>query len=242
MPNYQLSRRLKKKARSHCKVCPDDKNTFNKKVKWKNAPPLEYFFVNPLDKTKNFTMQVFKGLRSVVLSAKDADFMVNHPVSKQIYKWFEKCSMTEEHYFSSLIRINVDSKTSIVSQDTKRTREDILHGLCIRYTHWYYGVRMGGKTYKRKACFGNFHHAICNFNLFDVQKLKEASEKCLIGNKFSLDIDSLAVIVHWSNIVSESFQQAGVKYFSKTIKEYIKGNELNFTSNYYHKMMKLIGW
>ena len=101
---------------------------------------------------------------------------------------------------------------------------------------------MGGKTYKRKACFGNFHHAICNFNLFDVQKLKEASEKCLIGNKFSLDIDSLAVIVHWSNIVSESFQQAGVKYFSKTIKEYIKGNELNFTSNYYHKMMKVVGW
>ena len=128
-------------------------------------------------------MQVFKGLRSVVLSAKDADFLVNHPVSKQIYNWFEKCSMTEEHYYSSLIRVNVDPKTKTVLQDTKRTREDILHGLCVRYTHWYYGVRMGGKTYKRKACFGNYYHSICNFNLFDVQKLKEASEKCLIGNK-----------------------------------------------------------
>ena len=89
MPNYQLSRRLKKKARINCKVCPDDKNTFNKKLKWKNTPPLEYMFINPLDNTKNYTMQVFKGLRSVILSAKDADFMVNHPVSKQIYKWFE---------------------------------------------------------------------------------------------------------------------------------------------------------
>ena len=99
---------------------------------------------------------------------------------------------------------------------------------------------MGGKYYTRKACFGNFNHGICNFNLFDIQKLNEASEKCLIGNKFSLEIDSLAVVVHWSNIVSESFQQAGDKHFSKTIKQHINGNERSFSSNYYERMMKIV--
>ena len=150
--------------------------------------------------------------------------------------------MTEEHYFSSLIRIHVDETTSVVTQDTNTPKEDILHGLCVRYTHWYYGERMGGQTYKRKACFGNFIHAICNFNLFDLQKLKEASEKCLIGNKFSLRIDSLAVVVHWSNLVSESFQQVGAKRYSRTMKEYVNGIERNFTNTYYKKMIKLIHW
>ena len=32
---------------------------------------------------------------------------------------------------------------------------------------------MGGITYKRKACFGEFNHAICNFNSFDLEKLKD---------------------------------------------------------------------
>ena len=99
---------------------------------------------------------------------------------------------------------------------------------------------MGGKTYKRKACFGDFIHAICNFNLFDLQKLDQASEKCLIGNKFSLKIDPLAVVVHWSNIVSESFQQLGSKKYSRTMKEYMKGIEIEFSENYHEKMIQLI--
>ena len=238
MPNYQLKRRLNKKAIKNCTVCPDDQNTETRK--WNKQTPLEFSFVNPLNKAMTYKMQVYKGLRSVILSAKDAEFMVNHPVGKQFYQWIEKSSMTEEHFYSSLIRVKVDPKTSEITQDRDTTRNDMLHGLCIRYTHWYYGVRMGGKTYKRKACFGNFNHAICNFNLFDLEKLKEASEHCLIGNKFSLDIDTSAVIVHWSNLMSRSFEETGK--FSKTMNEYAKGNERNFTKSFHNKIMTLVNW
>jgi len=239
MPNYQLKRRLSKKAMADCKICPDEKNTEVRK--WKSKTPLQFEFTNPLKTDKKYTMRVYKGLRSVILSYKDADFMVNHPVGKQFYQWIEKSSMTEEHFYSSLIRVKVDSKTSLVTQNTDATREDILHGIqCIRYTHWYYGVRMGGKTYKRKACFGNFIHAICNFNSFDVEKLHEGSEKCLIGNKFGLDVDKMAVVVHWSNLLSKSFEETGK--VSRTMSEYSKGNERNFTKHYHKKIKDLVNW
>ena len=239
MPNYQLKRRLSKKAMADCTICPDEKNTEVRK--WKSKTPLQFEFTNPLKTDKKYTMRVYKGLRSVILSYKDADFMVNHPVGKQFYQWIEKSSMTEEHFYSSLIRVKVDSKTSLVTQNTDATREDILHGIqCIRYTHWYYGVRMGGKTYKRKACFGNFIHAICNFNSFDVGKLHEGSEKCLIGNKFGLDVDKMAVVVHWSNLLSKSFEETGK--FSRTMSEYSKGNERNFTKHYHKKIKDLVNW
>lgn len=239
-PNFQLKTRLRKKYSINCTVCPNDENMAVRK--WKDVEPLQYSFTNPLDNSLKYKFQVFKGLRSVILSAKDANFMVHNPVSKQIYKWLDHSSMSEEHYYSSLIRIKIDKKTSIITQDVDTPNEDVLHGLCIRYTHWYYGERMGGRTYKRKACFGDFIHAICNFNLFDLQKLNEASEKCLIGNKFSLKIDPLAVVVHWSNIVSESFQQLGSKKYSRTMKEYINGIEIQFSDNYHEKMIKLINW
>ena len=222
-----------------CTICPDEKNTEVRK--WKSKTPLQFEFTNPLKTDKKYTMRVYKGLRSVILSYKDADFMVNHPVGKQFYQWIEKSSMTEEHFYSSLIRVKVDSETSLVTQNTDATREDILHGIqCIRYTHWYYGVRMGGKTYKRKACFGNFIHAICNFNSFDVGKLHEGSEKCLIGNKFGLDVDKMAVVVHWSNLLSKSFEETGK--VSRTMSEYSKGNERNFTKNYHKKIKDLVNW
>ena len=237
-PNFQLKTRLRKKYSINCTVCPTDENMSVRK--WKDVEPLQYSFTNPLDNALKYKFQVFKGLRSVILSVKDANFMVHNPVSKQIYKWLDHSSMSEEHYYSSLIRIKVDTKTSIITQDVDTPNEDVLHGLCIRYTHWYFGERMGGKTYKRKACFGDFIHAICNYNLFDLQKLNQASEKCLIGNKFSLKIDPLAVVVHWSNIVSESFQQLDSKKYSRNMKEYIKGIEIEFSKNYHDKMIQLI--
>ena len=238
MPNYQLKRRLSKNALKDCSVCPDEKNTLTRG--WQKVPPLEFAFVNPLNNNMSYDMQIYKGLRSVILSAKDADFIINHPVSKQFYEWIDKSSMTEEHFYSSLVRVKVDPKTSEVIQDRDSSNEQILHGLCVRYTHWYYGVRMGGKTFGRKPCFGNFVHAICNFNLFDLEKLKEASNKCLIGNKFNLDTDTSAVIVHWSNIISRSFEETGK--FSKTIKQYNNGNEQNFTRDYHRKILNLVNW
>ena len=237
--NYQLKYRLSKTALKDCSVCPDE--TTNTRTKdWKKMPPLEFNFINPLNTDMSYNMQIYKGLRSVILSAKDAEFMINHPVSKQFYEWMSKSNMTEELFFSSLIRIKIDPKTSEVTQDRETSNEEILHGLCIRYTHWSFGVTMGGKTFKRKPCFGNFVHWICTFNLFDLEKLNEASKNCLIANKFSLDTDTSAVIVHWSNIISRSFEETGK--FSNSMKEHENGNEKNFTRDYHRKIMELVNW
>ena len=114
----------------------------------------------------NYNMQIYVGLRSVILSAKDAEFMINHPVSKQFYEWMEKSNATEEHFYASLIRVNIDPKTSEVTQDRDSSNEETLHGLCIRYTHWYFGVTMGGKIFEKKPCYGKFVNWICTFNVF----------------------------------------------------------------------------
>ena len=238
MPNFQLLHRLTKNAQSNCTNCASPNNTAHNY--WKKQPPLEFLLVNPMNNSLSYTIQIYKGLRSVILSAKDADFMVNRPVGKQLYKWLDGSHMTEEHFYSSLIRIKVNSESNLIVQDRYKSSSELLHGLCIRYTHWYYGVRMGGVTYSRKACFGTFIHAICNFNVFDLDKLKEASEKCIIGNKFSLKIDSSAVLMHLINMLSRSFDETGDKYVSKTVKQYHNGSEMAFERNFHARLKQLL--
>ena len=133
MPNGQIKTRLSQNALKDCSVCPDQKNTLTKNST--NIPPFKFAFVNPLNNKKNYTMEIYKGLRNVILSAKDADFMVNHPVSKQFYEWIEKSSLTEEYFYSSLARIKFDPNTTEVTQDKDSSNEQIIHGLCLRYTH-----------------------------------------------------------------------------------------------------------
>ena len=118
---------------------------------------------------------------------------------------------------------------------------------------------MGGVTFSQQPCFGSFSHAICNFNLFDLETLKKVSNKCLIGNKFSLDVDPLAIIVHWSNIISKSFAETGKisqplpnpsarenginwNKCEECRKPYENGYERNITRDYHRKIMNLINW
>merc|ERR1712080_671309 len=50
-------------------------------------------------KSTNFTFQVFKGIRNVILSAKDVSFIAEHPIAKTLFNWFQLGSFTEEHFY-----------------------------------------------------------------------------------------------------------------------------------------------
>ena len=153
---------------------------------------------------KNIQFKVFKGVRNVILSSKDADFIVNHPVAKVMLDWFSLGSFTEEHFYSTVIRFRVDNN-DIVSQNISAeeirknsagmtfTSGDTLHGICPRFTDW--GCQ---------NCFGQCYRTICNFHSLDLVKIDEDSTECLIANKFNLNVDPLAVSQQWIKVMRKS--------------------------------------
>ena len=149
--------------------------------------------------------KVFKGIRNVILSSKDVDFLLNNEISKEFLNWFSKGSFTEEHFYSTVIRFHIDTQNSnSVLQNTSSeqirqnsggitfTSGNTLHGICPRFTDWYCS-----------DCYGECHNAICNFNIKDLSKVQENSTECLIANKFNLDVDPSAVSQQWINLITK---------------------------------------
>ena len=60
-----------------------------------------------MKKNTSYTFQVFKGTHiNAVLSAKDVDFLINSPISKEYFYWVENMEMSaEESYQSTLLRL-----------------------------------------------------------------------------------------------------------------------------------------
>ena len=153
-------------------------------------------------KKPNITFKVFKGVRNVILSSKDVNFFVNHPVAKAMYDWFQLGDFTEEHFYATLIRLSIDANTNVVTQNMSGkvlrmnsgrltfTDGNTLHGICPRFTSW--GCH---------HCFGQCLNTICNFHILDLDKISEDSTECLIANKFNLDVDPFTVTLHWINIL-----------------------------------------
>ena len=171
--------------------------------------------------------KVFTGVRNVILSSKDAEFFMNHPVANAFYKWIQQGTFTQELFFSTLIRFHVDTKTNIVTQDFSNskvigrnsggmefTKGNTLHRVCPRFT-----IRDCSK------CVGKCINKICNFNVLDLEKLGEDFTDCLIANKFNIGVDPFAVAQHWMNI------------FQKTAKEtYEAERDKNMTSYKEHAL------
>jgi hypothetical protein len=153
----------------------------------------------------SITFKVFKGIRNVILSSNDADFVINSPVAKKIFDWMQLGTFTEELFYATVIRFRVDSISKTVIQNTTTdilsknsggiafTSGDTLHGICPRYTSW--GCL---------KCFGKCINAICNFHMMDLDKIKgDDTTDCLVANKFNLDVDPMAVTQHWINILQK---------------------------------------
>ena len=152
---------------------------------------------------KTIQFKVFKGIRNVILSFKDADFLVNHEIARALLKWISKGSHTEEHFYSTAIRFRKDRDNpnhmtqNVAHKEIRKnsggitfTSGNMLHGICPRYTHW--GCA---------KCFGKCLNAICNFDIKDLDKIHENSTECLIANKFNIDVDPSAVSQQWIKIL-----------------------------------------
>ena len=143
--------------------------------------------------------------------------------------WVQLGTVTEEHFYSTVIRFDVDPNTKVVRQNTTAdeirvnsasitfTSGNTLNGICPRFTSWYCST-----------CFGQCQNSICNFHVLDLNKVKEHSTECLIANKFNLDVDSSAVSQHWLNILlkmsneNESENNWNVIFWKDIIKMFLQ--------------------
>ena len=157
--------------------------------------------ISSLNQTIQF--KLFKGIRNVILSFEDADFLLNHKIARALLHWISKGSFTEEHFYSTAIRFRKDRDDPYYMTQNLSTKEirknsggitftsgNTLHGLCPRFTNWYC-----------VGCFGKCLNAICNFNIKDLDKIHENSTECLIANKFNLNVDPSAVSQQWIKIL-----------------------------------------
>ena len=157
--------------------------------------------ISSINQTIQF--KLFKGIRYVILSFEDADFLLNHKVARALLQWISKGSFTEEHFYSTAIRFRKDRNdpyymTQNLSAKKIRknsggitfTNGNTLHGICPRFTNW-----------DCVDCFGECLNAICNFNIKDLDHIADNSTECLIANKFNLNVDPSAVSHQWIKIL-----------------------------------------
>ena len=151
----------------------------------------------------NITFQMFKGTRNVILSAKDAEFICYHPLSKFMYDWILQAFIPDEHFYATVIRMNVNKINNQITQNKKGkivryhggvnfTEGNTLHGICPRYTLWYCD-----------GCHGQCIRWICNLNRRDLEKIQEEETDCLIANKFNFEVDPSVVSTHLINLLSK---------------------------------------
>ena len=169
---------------------------------------------NPGEKnfTRALTFKIFKGLKNVILSARDTDFLINHQVSRQLYDWFKDTDFPEEHFLPTLIRIRVDPDTLMLYQNQTAkilyqdpggltyTNGDTLHGICPRFTYWMQRY----DCINNIGCYGECVNSICNLHTLDLSKISDQSTDCLIANKFNLDIDPMAVTFQFFNVLHKT--------------------------------------
>ena len=170
----------------------------------------------------NISFQMFKGTRNVILSAKDAEFICYHPVSKFMYEWIIQAYVPDEHFYATIIRMQVDSDNQITQNKKGKiikyhggvnfTEGNTLNGICPRYTLWYCD-----------GCHGECIRWICNLNRRDLEKIQEEETECLIVNKFNFEVDPSVVTFHLLNLIStiskEIFQNDNNKWYFLYIKK-----------------------
>ena len=128
--------------------------------------------------------------------------------------------------------------TNSFVQDISTKAEDYLHSICPRYTPWHFGPRMGTISSKKKACFGKYEYGVCTYNIFDLSRFETLSNKCLTATRFSLEVDSNAILIHLINLMSKSFLETNTA--TQKIGEYYKGPEQRFVNSFFNNMNKFL--
>ena len=237
VPNMQILDRLTPKQRADCSNCPEEIKTKAYNASWKPLvakSPVQFSIFGSFEHSETSNIQIFKGIRNVILSVKDAEFIVHNKISKTFMRWQTGGQFTDEHFYSTLIRIQYDKKENSIFQDKGSKNDVYLHNICPRYTPWYFGPRMGTKNVKRKACFGKYELGLCTFKILDLSGLYDPANTCLTATRFSLETDSSAVLIHLINLMGKSFLQT--KTATQKVKDHEQGPEQRFVKRIYDKL------
>ena len=163
--------------------------------------------------SRSLSFKIYKGMKNAILSARDTEFLINHPVSRHLYEWFKEVDFPEEHFLPTLIRITVDPNTLMLSQKQSSkfiykdpggltyTDGNTLNGMCPRYTQWMPRYECMNKI----DCYGECIHGICNLHSLDLSRILDSATDCLMLNKFNFDVDPLAITMQFFNILYLDF-------------------------------------
>ena len=139
-----------------------------------------------------YDLAILKGYKNVALRREFVEFILRHPVAKAFYAWLYNTRVPDEHFYSTLDSIRVVSEETgtvqqVVEERMNGSSEYWQNGVCLRKSFWF-----PAHSGPRK-CHGHEIRYVCNFGVGDLPRLRKDSGKCLMGNKFNLDTDPLAV-------------------------------------------------
>jgi len=174
--------RVSDEQRKYCISCND-----TQEEPWKFSLP------NPYNTGENYTVTLYKGLRAVVLSHSQVEFLFNDQLAIQFYNFVKEMAHSEECYYATILRMQIDDEKNII-MDNESTSEEIQQGLSIRYDEW-----------TDQFCKGDTIRALCNFATRDLPRLAKV-DKFLILNKFNLNVDPVAPVLQYMRVVAKSIQ------------------------------------
>ena len=142
-----------------------------------------------------YNLTIFKGNRQVILSREYTNFILNHPVPIALRHWMKETLVPDESYFPTLARISYMSQEDFGSNFWKLNQIsinktfDTKHQTCHRYSLW------APYAPENQTCYGRYVNYNCVFAMQDLKEiLKDPNKrKCLVANKFDLDVDSRPV-------------------------------------------------
>lgn len=137
------------------------------------------FLVSSRNTNVTFEATIYKGSRYGVLSRSQVSFLLYHPLAKTFYDWAKGMNMLEESVYSTLLRFQMINGTW---EQNVSDHWDTQRGICNRKVNW-----------GNKPCHGSFINGICVLGLDDVVFASTPMQKCLIVNKFGLQVSSKAV-------------------------------------------------
>lgn len=162
-----------------------------------------WYFKIPLQgrARKPMRIRLWKGILPPILSYEMGQFLNHDPVAKSVWDWLKSSWQPEETYFASMARTRWDPDRQEVVQDEESSEMSVRHDLDMRWTHWHYMTDIG--------CKGPMVRFICIATAADVWKIRNFQNETtgpLIFNKFRLNTDPVAPVLHFQNLLLETFK------------------------------------
>ena len=167
---------------------------------WKDHNATSGFQLNNPYKPGKFKLSLYKNQRGVILTYKDVEFIMEDPLAKEYYEWQKGMLQTEESFYATLLHLNVTPDTKDISSEDHSSWNEKHHKVKLIFAEWMYLQR------DEERCAGKVIQDVCNFASKDLPRLHDMGKYYLFVNKFNLNVDSAAPLLHYKHIMIESLK------------------------------------